>query len=46
MRVAFKIQTFLLKMPSHEVLPARGGIGFPLSREEMRWHLSYFNISA
>ena len=26
MRVAFKIQTFLLKMPSHEVLPARAGI--------------------
>jgi uncharacterized protein (DUF2336 family) len=46
MRVAFKIQTFLLKMPSHEVLPARAGIGFPLPRDEMRWHLSYFNISA
>ena len=46
MRVAFKVQTFLLKMPSHEVLPARSGIAFPLPREEMRWHLSYFNISA
>jgi uncharacterized protein (DUF2336 family) len=45
MRVAFKIQTFLLKMPSHEVLPARAGIAFPLPREEMRWHLSYFNVS-
>ncbi len=44
MRVAFKIQTFLLKMPSHEVLPARAGIAFPLPREEMRWHLSYFNV--
>lgn len=44
MRVAFKVQTFLLKMPSHEVLPARSGIAFPLPREEMRWHLSYFNI--
>lgn len=44
MRVAFKIQTFLLKLPSHEVLPARAGIAFPLPREEMRWHLSYFNI--
>jgi uncharacterized protein (DUF2336 family) len=44
MRVAFKIQTFLLKMPSHDVIPARAGIAFPLPREEMRWHLSYFNI--
>lgn len=44
MRVAFKIQTFVMKLPSRDVLPARGGIGFPLSKEEMRWHLSYFNI--
>jgi uncharacterized protein (DUF2336 family) len=44
MRVAFKIQTFLLKLPSRDVLPARGGVGFPLTKEEMRWHLSYFNI--
>lgn len=46
MRVAFKIQTFLLKLPSRDVLPARGGIGFPLTKEEMRWHLNYFNIPA
>jgi uncharacterized protein (DUF2336 family) len=44
MRVAFKIQTFLMKLPSRDILPARGGIGFPLSKEEMRWHLNYFNI--
>jgi uncharacterized protein (DUF2336 family) len=46
MRVAFKIQTFLMKLPARDVLPARGGIGFPLSKEEMRWHLNYFNIPA
>jgi uncharacterized protein (DUF2336 family) len=46
MRVAFKIQTFVMKLPSRDILPARGGIGFPLSKEEMRWHLNYFNISA
>ncbi|HEX4028509.1 MAG TPA: DUF2336 domain-containing protein [Rhizomicrobium sp.] len=45
MRVAFKIQTFIMKLPSRDILPARGGIGFPLSKEEMRWHLNYFNIS-
>jgi len=46
MRVAFKIQTFVMKLPTRDILPARGGIGFPLSKEEMRWHLNYFNISA
>src|ERR1700709_556317 len=46
MRVAFKIQTFIMKLPTRDVLPARGGIGFPLSKEEMRWHLNYFNIAA
>ena len=44
MRVAFKIQTFLMKLSGRDLLPARGGIGFPLTKEEMRWHLSYFNI--
>ena len=46
MRVAFKIQTFVMKLPSRDILPARGGINFPLSKEEMRWHLNYFNIAA
>ncbi len=46
MRVAFKIQTFIMKLPTRDVLPARGGVGFPLSKEEMRWHLDNFNITA
>jgi uncharacterized protein (DUF2336 family) len=46
MRVAFKIQTYIMKLPARDILPARGGIGFPLSKEEMRWHLNYFNIPA
>jgi uncharacterized protein (DUF2336 family) len=45
MRVAFKIQTFVMRLPTRDILPARGGVGFPLSKEEMRWHLNYFNIS-
>ncbi|HEX4635238.1 MAG TPA: DUF2336 domain-containing protein [Rhizomicrobium sp.] len=45
MRLAFKIQTLIMKLPTREVLPARGGVGFPLSKEEMRWHLNYFNIA-
>lgn len=46
MRTAFRIQTSVMKLPGHELLPARGGVNFPLSKEEMRWHLSYFEISA
>lgn len=33
-----------MKLAGRELLPARGGISFPLSKEEMRWHLSYFDI--
>ena len=44
MRIAFKIQTMLLKMHADELLPARAGVAFPLSEEEMRWHLSYFDF--
>lgn len=46
MRTAFRIQTSVMKLPGHELLPARGGVNFPLSKEEMRWHLSYFDIAA
>jgi uncharacterized protein (DUF2336 family) len=44
MRMAFKIQTLLLKLPADELLPARAGVAFPLSEDEMRWHLSYFGF--
>ena len=46
MRTAFKIQSFVMKLSGRELLPARGGVNFPLSKEEMRWHLAYFDISA
>jgi uncharacterized protein (DUF2336 family) len=45
MRTAFKLQTCVMRLPAHELLPARDGIGFPLSKEEMRWHLDYFGIA-
>jgi uncharacterized protein (DUF2336 family) len=44
MRIAFKIQSNLLRLPAGDLLPARGGVHFPLSEEEMQWHLSYFGI--
>jgi uncharacterized protein (DUF2336 family) len=45
MRVAFKLQTFVMKLPAHALLPARGGVGFPLTPEEMSWQLSCFDIA-
>jgi uncharacterized protein (DUF2336 family) len=44
MRVAFKIQTGLLRLPTRELLPARQGVHFPLTEDEMRWHLGYFGV--
>jgi hypothetical protein len=44
MRVAFKIQRFILHLKAGELLPARAGIDFPMTEEEMRWHLDYFGI--
>jgi uncharacterized protein (DUF2336 family) len=44
MRTAFKIQTLVLKLPADELLPARAGVAFPLTEEEMVWHLAYFGI--
>jgi uncharacterized protein (DUF2336 family) len=46
MRVAFRIQRFVMKLPASELLPARDGVRFPLSDDEMRWHLSYFDVPA
>jgi len=44
MRVAFKIQTAIAKLHADELLPARDGVAFPLTEDEMRWHLSYFGF--
>ncbi|HEY5336708.1 MAG TPA: DUF2336 domain-containing protein [Rhizomicrobium sp.] len=46
MRVAFKIQTFVMRLPAGELLPARDGVRFPLSEDEMLWHLNYFGLPA
>jgi uncharacterized protein (DUF2336 family) len=46
MRIGFKIQTMVLKLHADELIPARAGVAFPLSEDEMRWHLSYFGFEA
>jgi hypothetical protein len=45
MRVAFKLQTQVMRLTGPALLPARGGVDFPLTEDEMRWHLSYFGVS-
>jgi uncharacterized protein (DUF2336 family) len=44
MRIAFKIQSMMVRLHADELLPARAGVAFPLGEDEMRWHLSYFQI--
>lgn len=44
MRVAFKIQRFILHLKAGDLLPARSGVDFPMTEDEMRWHLDYFGI--
>lgn len=45
MRTALKLQTLMLKLPAHEIVPARNGVDFPLTPDEMNWHLGYFGIA-
>ena len=44
MRIAFKLQTFVMRLSAGELLPARDGVRFPLSEDEMLWHLNYFGV--
>jgi hypothetical protein len=46
MRVAVKVQSAIAHLPGSKMVMARNGVDFPLSQEEMSWHLSYFGISA
>jgi len=45
MRVAFKLQTQVMRLAGNDLVPARRGIDFPLTEDEMRWHLGYFGIT-
>lgn len=45
MRVAVKVQSAIARLANTKMVMAREGIHFPLSPEEMSWHLTYFGIS-
>ena len=42
MRLALKLQTFIAHVPPQNMLAARNGIDYPLTADEMEWHLNYF----
>ena len=44
MRIAFKLQNSIMRLKGHDLLPARGGVDFPMTEDEMRWHLGYFGV--
>ncbi|MGC9952828.1 MAG: DUF2336 domain-containing protein [Rhizomicrobium sp.] len=44
MRIAFKLQNTIMRLKGRDLLPARGGVDFPLTEDEMRWHLGYFGV--
>jgi hypothetical protein len=33
-----------MRLVAGELLPARVGVRFPLSEDEMLWHLNYFGV--
>jgi len=45
MRIAFKLQTGIMRLKGDDLLPARGGVDYPMAESEMRWHLGYFGVS-
>jgi hypothetical protein len=46
MRTAVAIQSAIARLPSGKTVMAREGVDFPLSPEEMKWHLSFFDVGA
>ncbi len=46
MRVSVQIQTGLARLSGGKIVLAREGVHFPLSQEEMEWHLGYFGSPA
>jgi uncharacterized protein (DUF2336 family) len=45
MRVSVKIQATIAHLQGTKMVMAREGIHFPLSQEEMAWHLNYFGVT-
>lgn len=46
MRTALAIQTHIAHVPKDQLALPRDGIGYPMTPDEMSWHLQYFGIDA
>ena len=44
MRTAVAIQSSIARLPNNKVVMARDGVDYPLPADEMRWHLSFFDV--
>jgi uncharacterized protein (DUF2336 family) len=42
MRVAYALQARLIALPSEQIVLAKDGVDYPLTADEMEWHLKYF----
>jgi len=42
MRTAFALQTKLALVPNAQLMPGKDGDTYPISEDELEWHLSYF----
>ncbi len=45
MRVCLKIQSNVLRLQARDLVLPRNGVDFPLTEEEMGWHLGFFGIT-
>jgi uncharacterized protein (DUF2336 family) len=45
MRVAVKVQAAIARLPGAKMVMARDGVHYPLSAEEMTWHMTYFGVT-
>lgn len=44
MRSAMEVQKHMTKIDRKKILNARNGVDYPLSEDQMKWHLSFFGI--
>lgn len=44
MRVAYQLQVQVMRLAGQQLVPALRGIDFPLTEDEMQWHLDYFGV--
>lgn len=44
MRTALAVQTYIAHVPQPNLVLPREGIAYPMTEDEMRWHLQYFGI--